>query len=154
MAQVVHRFVDLWRPVVPVQRAFTDFDAHAHAVQGDGLLGQRIKACSGDAVELLAAMHLADDQLAFFQEGQGRIDDARAWAVVAAEQAFDLADQVIAMAGLLGQHRQQQQSQVARGKDPWPAVATLTAVAALESVMAFAMFAVGVMFTHGGLRLR
>ncbi|MNM59185.1 hypothetical protein D3C81_704300 [compost metagenome] len=55
------------------------------------------------------------------------------------------------MAGLLGEHRQQQQFQITRGEDPWAAVATFAVMAALETVMAFAMVAMRMMFTHEGL---
>ncbi|MNR44106.1 hypothetical protein D3C85_1628100 [compost metagenome] len=96
-------------------------------------------------------MGLAADQLGFFKEIKGRVDHPGAGAVAAIEEAFDLADQVVAVAGLFGQHRQQQQLQVAGGKHAGAAVATFTAVTTFEAVMPVAMFAVGMMVTHGGI---
>ena len=133
MAQVADRFVDFWRAVVATQGALADFDAHAHAIQGDGLIGQCVSAGSGDGVQAFAAMHLATDQFGFFEEIEGGVDHPGARRVIAIEQVLDLADQVIAVARLFGQHRQHQQLEVTWGE--YPRATLATGGAAVKRVM-------------------
>ena len=150
MAQVMHRLVDFGRPVMPAQRTLADVDAHPHALYRDRLLGQRLPAGVGDGVVFFPALGVAEDQFAFFKESQGWIDNARTGAVGAIEHAFDLADQVIAMARLFGNQREQQQFQVAGGKYAWSAAAAFPARTFFETVAAVTVFSVGMMgvITH------
>jgi len=141
VAQVADRFMNLWWAVVAAQGALADFDAHAHAVQRDSLFGQRGAAGFGDGIKAFAALHLAADQLGLLEEVEGGVDHPGAWAVATVEQVFDLADQIVAVARLLGEQVQHQQLEVAGGKDARAALAT--AGAPLEGVMR------GV-FAHGG----
>jgi hypothetical protein len=46
MAQVVHCFVDLRRAIMAAQRAFADVDAHAHTLEGNGLLAKNRRPAS------------------------------------------------------------------------------------------------------------
>ena len=87
VAQVVHRLMDLWWAVVATQRALADIQAHAHTVQGNGLLAQEETTGVGDCVALFSAIGVAADQLALFKKGQGGVDHAGAGAVGAFEQA-------------------------------------------------------------------
>ncbi|CAI8963112.1 hypothetical protein EMIT0P253_60091 [Pseudomonas sp. IT-P253] len=113
------------------------------------MLAQGQTAGIGHAVALFATFGVALDHFAFFQKGQRWIDHAGAWAVGAIEHAFDLADQVVAMAGLFGDQGQQQQFQVAGGEYPWPATSTFAARALFEAVTAIAVLAVGgMMVSH------
>ena len=89
----------------------------------------------------LAAIGIALNQLALFQKGQRRVDHARARAVGAVEQRFDLANQVITVARLIGDQRQQHQFQVARGEYPRPTAAAFTAGTFRETIAAIAVFA-------------
>ena len=100
-----------------------------------------------------AGVGIAADHFAFFKERQVRIDHPGAGAIGAVEHRFDLADQVVAMARLLGDQCQQQQFQVARGEHPG---ATSTAFAAgarafFEAVTAFAVMMMGMMVSHFSL---
>ncbi|MNY37663.1 hypothetical protein D3C86_1722400 [compost metagenome] len=105
----------------------------------------------GHAVAFFPARGIALNHFAFFQKGQGRVDDAGAGAVGAVEHVFNLADQVVAVAWLLGDQRQQQQFQIARGEDAGAASAALAAGpgALFEAVAAVVMVAVGgMMVSH------
>ncbi|MNH36574.1 hypothetical protein D3C79_973790 [compost metagenome] len=104
------------------------------------MISQGGAAGLGNGVEPFAALHLAADQLCFLEKVEGGVDNPGAGRVAAIEQVLDLADQVIAVARLLGQQRQHQQLEVAGGEYPWTAFTP--AGAAFEGV-------VGGMFTHG-----
>ncbi|CAI8873005.1 hypothetical protein EMIT047CA2_30103 [Pseudomonas soli] len=137
MAQVADGFVDFRRAVMTAQGTLAHLDAHAHAIEGNGLFCQGAATGIGDGVKALAALDGASDQLGFLEVAEGRVDHPGAGAVAAVEEALDLADQVVAVARLLGQHRQHQQFQVARGEYPWATFAA--AGAAFE----------GIVVTHG-----
>src|SRR5690606_29114404 len=77
----------------------------------------------GDHIEAFAALHLAADQLGLLEEVERGVDHTGAGAVAAVEQVFDLADQVVAVAGLLGEQGQHQQPEITGGEDAWAALA-------------------------------
>src|SRR5450830_480602 len=153
VAQVVHGLVDFQRSFMTAQRALADIDAHAYAIEGHGLFDQGLTSGIGHAVALFPGSRVAEDHFAFFEEGQGRVDHGGARAVGTVEHAFDLADQVVAVAWLFGNQRQQQQLQVAGGEDPGSAAAAFATGTTFETVMAIAEFPgmvtmVGVFLSH------
>ena len=83
----------------------------------------------------------------FFEHGQGRIDHAGARAVGAGEAVLDLLDELVAVAGALGDQREHDQAQfamiehAARASTPVSAAAVLMGV----PVVAVAMGAVAKM---------
>jgi hypothetical protein len=75
-------------------------------------------ALGGDGIELLAAAFLGGGVAELFQEGQGRIDDAGAGAIGAADRLLDGLDQLVAVARLLADQLEQNQAQVALFEHP------------------------------------
>ncbi|MCY1247589.1 hypothetical protein D9M72_609360 [compost metagenome] len=116
------------------------------------MLGQGLASGVGHAVAFFPAFGVAGNQFAFFKKRQGRVDHAGTGTVGAVEHAFDLADQVVAVARLFGDQRQQQQFQVAGGKYSRATPTAFAARAFLEAIATVAEFAVGGMMVSHFLR--
>src|SRR5205814_9280121 len=104
----------------------------------DGTIGrQEGSTVLGDGIKLLGAARGLEAHIAeLFQEGQRRIDDARARAVHAAELVLDGLDQLVAVAGLLGNQLEQHVAQIAVVENAAAAAAvavTLAGMAAAEA---------------------
>ena len=76
----------------------------------------------------------------FLQQGEGRIDHARAGAVGAAELVLDGLDQLVAMARLLRDQRQDDVAQVALVEYPAAPVSAFAPVLAMPAIPAAAQF--------------
>src|SRR5450830_177477 len=111
--------------------ALLDLQALEHDIQHFLVLVQKIYAFRSDAIQLLAAVFGFHGRIAqLFQQGQRRVNHARARAVIAADQLLDRFDDFIAMARLVLQQMQNHQAQAAllehaRTASAFPAATTL-----------------------------
>ena len=80
------------------------------------VVGEVGPALVGDGVELLVALGRRGDVAGLLEEGQRRIDDARARRIEALRLFLDGLDQVVAVARLLLDEVQRDQPQVAAGQ--------------------------------------
>ena len=89
------------------------------AFEGDSVLLEESATCIGHLIELFgAALGFSDDIILLFEQRQRRIDRPGARSIGAAEFLLDGADQVIAVARLLGDEGQENQPQVAVAEHP------------------------------------
>src|SRR6478752_4390620 len=68
------------------------------------------------------------DQVHVLQQGQGRVDDSGTWRIVSAGHLLDRPNQVVAVARLVGDQLEQDESQLAAFEHP-PAPAAMSAAA-------------------------
>ena len=96
----------------------------------------------GNLVQLLPAVAGADRHVTkLLEEGQGRVDNARAGAVGSGDLLLNRLDKLIAVPGLLGDELQDDQAKVAMGKEAAEAsAASLPTMGTLVAVLVLAVF--------------
>jgi hypothetical protein len=108
-----------------------DLQALGERIQGVAVLGEEGAAFVGDGVELLAAgLGFNAGVAELFEHGEGGVDGAGAWAVLAIEHFFDGADELVAVARLFFDEGQEQQAEVAGAEHAATTEPAATAAAA------------------------
>src|ERR1700722_10861917 len=108
-AQIEHRSLD--RDEIREAR-FPIAEAGEDGVDLGFVVGENFLALRGETIELAPLWVLAGLGVAhLFEHGQRRIDDSGTWRIIAPDPLAELLDDLVAVAGLLGDERENHQPQ-------------------------------------------
>src|ERR1700677_1958951 len=135
MFQSVHRLVYGFRPRPAGHMASSEPHPRYDSVQSGSVFIEKSTTLVGDLEQLPRAVGSGGtDLLHFFEQGEGGVDRTGARGIGAAEFLLNFFDELVAVAWLLGDEREEHQAQVAGSKDTTSAAAAPKAAASTGPV--------------------